>query len=86
MIEDERGRRIGLDPDTGMIVNEIPGAWTSGSSGESGQPEFFLIPVSGTGAVDHTIRTYATGEGEYHIVVQDIDPFSSSPEGNDSLG
>jgi hypothetical protein len=28
-----------------MIINEIPGAWTSGRAGESGEREFFLIPA-----------------------------------------
>jgi len=32
MIEDEQGRKIGIDPQSGRIVNEIPGAWTSGNT------------------------------------------------------
>jgi hypothetical protein len=27
-----------------MIINEIPGAWTSGNTEGSNEPEFFLIP------------------------------------------
>ncbi|MFK7779970.1 MAG: hypothetical protein QM490_02385 [Candidatus Gracilibacteria bacterium] len=72
IIEDELGRKIGIDPDTGMIINEIPGAWTSGNTEGSNEPEFFLIPRSGTGQILHKIYTYGTGDGEYHIVMNEI--------------
>ncbi|MDP2090822.1 MAG: hypothetical protein Q8K30_04460 [Candidatus Gracilibacteria bacterium] len=72
IIEDEQGRKIGIDPETGMIINEIPGAWTSGDTEGSGEPEFFLIPKSGTGTIQHKIHSYGTGDGEYHIVMNVI--------------
>ncbi|MDP2090823.1 MAG: hypothetical protein Q8K30_04465 [Candidatus Gracilibacteria bacterium] len=72
LIEDEQGRKIGIDPDTGMIINEIPGAWTSGDTEGSGEPEFFLIPKTGTGTIQHKIHSYGTGDGEYHIVMNEI--------------
>ncbi|NDK09030.1 hypothetical protein EOM39_07380, partial [Candidatus Gracilibacteria bacterium] len=56
MITDEQGRRIGIDRDTGMIVNEIPGAWTSGRAGESGEREFFLIPGKTGEPINHKIE------------------------------
>jgi len=72
IIEDEQGRRIWIDPDTGMIINEIPGAWTSGDTEWSNEPEFFLIPKTGTWTVMHKIHTYGTGDWEYHIVMNEI--------------
>ncbi|MDD3646141.1 MAG: hypothetical protein PHH06_01905 [Candidatus Gracilibacteria bacterium] len=94
LITDSQGRRIGIDPETGMIINEIPGAWTSGDTEDSNEPEFFLIPVEGTGAVEHEIKTYGTGDGEYHIVLNEVDLttdkslFSkgSTEEGGEGLG
>lgn len=73
LITDLQGRRIGIDPETGMIINEIPWAWTSGDTEGSNEPEFFLIPVEWTWAVEHEIKTYWTWDGEYHIVLNDVD-------------
>ncbi|MDD2871580.1 MAG: hypothetical protein PHS49_06330 [Candidatus Gracilibacteria bacterium] len=72
IIEDEQGRKIGIDPETGKIVNEIPGAWTSGDTEGSNEPEFFLIPRTGTGKIMNKIHSYGTGDGEYHIVLNEI--------------
>lgn len=41
LIEDDQWRRIWIDPETGRIVNEIPGAWTSWDTEGSWEPEFF---------------------------------------------
>ncbi|MDD3303215.1 MAG: hypothetical protein PHN31_06685, partial [Candidatus Gracilibacteria bacterium] len=73
MITDDQGRRIGIDRDTGMIINEIPGAWTSGRSGESGEREFFMIPTKKGENINHKIVTNSTGDGEYHIVMSSFD-------------
>lgn len=72
-IEDEQGRKIGLDPQTGMIINEIPGAWTSGDTQWTNEPEFFLLPTTGSWRTVHKIKTYGTGDWEYHIVWTEID-------------
>lgn len=72
IIEDEQWRKIWIDPDTGMIINEIPWAWTSGNTEWSNEPEFFLIPKTGTWKVNHKITSYPTGNWEYHIVMNEI--------------
>lgn len=72
MITDSRGRKIGIDPNTHRIINEIPGAWTSGDTEGSGEPEVFIIPEE-TG-VTHSLQTTATGSGPYHIAVSILTP------------
>lgn len=73
MITDDQWRRIWIDRDTGMIINEIPWAWTSGRAGESGEREFFLIPSKKWEKVEHKIETNSTWEWEYHIVMTSYD-------------
>ena len=73
LITDDQWRSIWIDPDTGRIINEIPGAWTSWNTEWSWEPEFFLIPLSWTGATNHQIKTYGTWDGEYHIVMNEIE-------------
>lgn len=73
MITDEQGKRIWIDRDTWMIINEIPWAWTSWRAGESGEREFFLIPAKKWEPVNHKIETNSTWEGEYHIVLSGYD-------------
>lgn len=72
IIEDEKGRKIWIDPETGMIVNEIPWAWTSWNTEWSNEPEFFLIPKTGTWQTLHKIHSYGTGDWVYHIVMNEI--------------
>jgi len=72
IIEDELWRKIWIDPETGMIINEIPWAWTSGNTEDSWEPEFFLIPRTGTWQILNKIHSYATGDWEYHIVLNEI--------------
>jgi len=38
-----------------------------------------LIPRTGTGEVIHKINTYGTGDGEYHIVMEEIKTSSHTP-------
>lgn len=73
LITDELWRRIWIDRDTGMIINEIPGAWTSWRAGESGEREFFLIPAKKWEKIDHKIETNSTWDWEYHIVMSAYD-------------
>lgn len=73
LITDEQGRRIGIDRDTGMIINEIPGAWTSWRAWESGEREFFLIPIKEWEKINHKIETTSTWDWEYHIVMNKYD-------------
>lgn len=72
IIEDEQWRKIWIDPETWMIVNEIPWAWTSGDTEWSNEPEFFLIPKVWTWEILHKIHTYWTGNWKYHIVMDDF--------------
>ena len=72
VIEDNQWRKIWIDPDTWKIKNEIPWAWTSWDTEGSWEPEFFLIPVTGTWEIKHKIKTYWTWDGEYHIVMSQI--------------
>ena len=72
IIEDEKWRKIWIDPETGMIINEIPWAWTSGNTEWSNEPEFFIIPKSWTWIINHKIISNPTGNWEYHIVIQDL--------------
>lgn len=79
IIEDELWRKVGIDPESGMIINEIPWAWTSWDTEWSNEPEFFLIPKYGTGQVLHKIHSYGTWDWEYHIVMQEIkDSYTST--------
>ncbi len=73
LITDEQWRKIWIDPQTGRIINEIPWAWTSGDTEGSNEPEFFLIPQTGTGKVQHSIQTFGTGDGVYHIEMREIE-------------
>lgn len=72
-ITDSLWRKIWINPETWMIENEIPGAWTSWNTEGSGEPEFFLIPVTWTWEIKHEIKTYWTWNWEYHIVMEEID-------------
>lgn len=72
IIEDELWRKIWINPETWMIINEIPGAWTSWNTDWSNEPEFFLIPKIWTWEILHKINTYWTGDWEYNIIMDDI--------------
>lgn len=72
-IEDEKGRKIWIDPETGIIVNEIPGAWTSWDTEWTGEPEFFIIPITDSWSINHEIKTYWTWDWEYDIVIKDLE-------------
>ena len=78
IIEDEQWRKIWIDPETGMIINEIPWAWTSWNTEGSNEPEFFLIPKYGTWEVLQKIHSYGTGDWEYHIAMNEIKQDSES--------
>ncbi len=60
MITAPDGRRVGYDPVTGQIVNEIPGAYYTGNDTDV---EFILIPGDLEG--DYTITTVGTASGSY---------------------
>lgn len=72
IIEDEKWRKIWIDPKTGLIINEIPWAWTSWNTEWSFEPEFFLIPKYSTWKVINKIYSYWTWDGEYKIVLNEI--------------
>lgn len=85
LITDEQGRRIGIDPDTGKIINEIPWAWTSGDTAGSNEPEFFLIPDTLSGKLTHKIETFGTGDGVYHIEMREIAMNSTGWQENNGI-
>ena len=64
-IVDPTNRRIGTDPDTGELVNEIPGAFYSGP-GLS--PQFIVIPFPPDGVYDITL--IGTSAETYNLVVE----------------
>ncbi len=70
IITDSFWRRIWINPENGMIINEIPWAFTSWDTEWSWEPEFFLIPDIEWDI--HKISTYWTGNWEYHIVLSEI--------------
>ena len=72
VITDAQWRKIWIHQETGMIVNEIPWAWTSGDTDDGRESEFFMIPYTGSWDIEFTIDIYPTGEGEYTIVWSDI--------------
>ena len=72
IIEDEQWRKIWIDPNSWLIINEIPWAWTSWNTEWSNEPEFFLIPRTSTWQILHKIHSYPTGEWEYEIVMNEI--------------
>ena len=73
MITDDQWRRIWIDRDTWMIINEIPWAWTSWRSWESWEREIFMIPTKKWENINHKIVTNSTWDGEYHIVMSNFD-------------
>lgn len=72
IIEDELWRKIWIDPDTWMIINEISWAWTSWDTNDTREAEIFLIPKSWTWKVSHKIHTYWTWDWDYHILLDEI--------------
>jgi hypothetical protein len=66
-VTDPLGRSIGTDPETGIVVNEIPDALYSGPSTE---PQLVLIfdPVNGT----YNIALIGTANGNYTLTIEYI--------------
>lgn len=71
LITDQQWRRIWIDPESWIIINEIPWAWTSWNTEGSWESEFFVIPVSWTWSIIHEIQTFWTGDWKYDIVVRE---------------
>ena len=59
LLTDPQGRRIGYDPHTGALVNEIPDAFYSGNGTDM---EFFILPPQ---EGDYEVTTIGTGNGAY---------------------
>jgi hypothetical protein len=76
MVTDPQGRRIGYEPVGGQVINEIPGAYYTGNSGDV---EFILIGKEGEG--DFTITTTGTGSGDYAVSVHHVDDIDIYPVG-----
>ncbi|MCP4424006.1 MAG: hypothetical protein GY803_05910, partial [Chloroflexi bacterium] len=62
LVTDPAGRRIGYDPQSGGMVNEIDGAFYSGNGSEE---EFFLLPAGAVG--EYTVTTVGTDSGAYAV-------------------
>jgi len=70
IIEDNMWRKIWVDPQTWMIINEIPWAFTSWNTEGSGESEFFYIPVKEN--EKFKINTTWTWDWKYHIVYKEL--------------
>lgn len=62
LVTDPAGRRIGYDPHSGSMVNEVPGAFYSGNGSDE---EFFFLPAGAIG--EYTVTTVGTGSGAYAV-------------------
>jgi hypothetical protein len=69
IIQDEKWRKIWIDPNTWELINEIPWAYTSGDTDWSWQKEYFIIPVKNNN-ITHNIHSFWTWEGAYEIWVK----------------
>ena len=67
MVTAPDGLRIGYDPETGIVINEIPSATYSGPGSE---PQIISIPNPLTG--NYTIDAFGTGTGAFTITIQSI--------------
>lgn len=73
-ITDINGNVTGVDPDTGAIANEIPGAFYSGPDSE---PEW--ISLTGVSALPEII-VLGDGSGEYTVAIQQSDGQTESAD------
>jgi hypothetical protein len=67
LITDPLGRKIGYEPVSGQVVNEIPGAFYSGNASAI---EFILIPGDHEG--NYTITTTGTSSGTYAVLAHRV--------------
>ena len=65
LVSDPEGRRVGYDPETQTVVNEILNATYSGPTSE---PQIISIPDPLTG--NYTVDGFGTGTGEYTMAMQ----------------
>jgi len=80
MVEDSLWRKIWVDPETWMIINEIPWAFTSWNTEWSGEPEFFYIPVKLN--EKQKITTIWTWSWKYHIVYKNYNLNNNTSTGS----
>jgi pimeloyl-ACP methyl ester carboxylesterase len=74
MLVSPDGKRIGTDPITGEVLNEIPGAFYSGSASDM---EYFAVPDPQDG--EYKVISKGTGSGgEYKISTTYIDDLKSA--------
>lgn len=67
LVTDPSGARVGYDPATGEVVNEIPGAMYSGPGTE---PQIITIPSPLPGV--YIIDRYGIGTGPYTIAIESV--------------
>ena len=68
LITDSDGKSIGIDPLTGLTVNDF-GAL--GFDSQTEEPHIYGIRLPADG--DYTIKTLGTGSGPYHVTVYGVD-------------
>lgn len=68
LITDASGRRLGVDPATGLGVNDFG---TAGFDSQTDEPHVYAIkqPIKGA----YTIQTIGTGTGPYHVTAFGVD-------------
>jgi uncharacterized protein YycO len=66
LLRDEQGRQVGLDPESGALINEIPGAVFDMTS----DPKYIYISESGPG--DYQVRVTGSAEGKYTLRIANL--------------
>jgi hypothetical protein len=77
MVTDSQGRRIGYDPASGHVINEIPGGYYTGNSSDV---EFIMIGQEEDNDT-FTVTTTGTDSGEYAISIHHVDDNHIYPVG-----
>jgi hypothetical protein len=68
LVTDAQGRRAGIDPETGQVVNEIPGALFDMHA----EPKYLVIPDAQPET--YTITVVGTNDGEYTLRMTQVSP------------
>ncbi|MCP8313901.1 MAG: caspase family protein [archaeon] len=68
LVTDPTGRRVGYDPVTDSVINEIPGATYSGIGSE---PQTITIPSPLDGL--YRVDAFGTASGEYNLQIDTLD-------------
>lgn len=66
LIIDKDGKKVGFDPQTQTVVNEIPSSFVSRPTEET-EPDTIFLPEAVEG--NYTIKAYGKAKGKYAIIV-----------------